>query len=94
VIELDEVEAEHKNVCPDCSSPIEHDYLVCPVCARQLASRCPACDRKVQSHWLVCAYCCTKLGHEPHGSAKPPQAPGARDKGERKAEDAALVGAR
>lgn len=47
--------------CPNCGTPIEHDFVVCPVCNTQVRNVCPSCKRPLDAHWKVCPYCRTHI---------------------------------
>jgi len=43
--------------CPVCSTAVESDYLVCPVCTTQLRKACTTCDAALEPLWQMCPYC-------------------------------------
>lgn len=43
--------------CPNCQSPIQADFVVCPKCGTSLKSTCPNCQKNVQKDWKHCPYC-------------------------------------
>ncbi len=43
--------------CPVCSSRVEPDFLVCPVCTTQLRQACTRCDAPLEPLWQACPYC-------------------------------------
>jgi hypothetical protein len=43
--------------CPVCSSPVEPDYLACPVCTTMLREPCPTCRAPLEPLWQICPYC-------------------------------------
>ncbi|MBN1481095.1 zinc ribbon domain-containing protein [candidate division KSB1 bacterium] len=43
--------------CPQCNSPIQSDFVVCPNCGTNLRNTCPKCQKNVQKGWKVCPYC-------------------------------------
>ena len=47
--------------CPKCGSPIEKDFVVCPVCNTQVRNVCPSCHKPLEAHWKVCPYCRTHI---------------------------------
>lgn len=47
--------------CPNCGTPIEKDFVVCPVCNTQVRNVCPSCKRPLDAHWKVCPYCRTHI---------------------------------
>lgn len=58
--ELQALEQQLANVrpaCPVCTSPIEPDYLACPVCTTMLREPCPTCRAPLEPLWQICPYC-------------------------------------
>ena len=51
--------------CPECTAPVEADYLVCPVCATHLREPCARCNAPVEPLWQICPYCATPIGALP-----------------------------
>jgi len=47
--------------CPVCTTRVEADYLVCPVCATQLRNACTSCDAPLEPLWQMCPYCATPI---------------------------------
>lgn len=47
--------------CPVCSSAVETDYLVCPVCTTELRQACTSCEAPLEPLWQVCPYCATPV---------------------------------
>ncbi len=47
--------------CPQCGTPIEKDFVVCPVCNTQVRNVCPSCHKPLDAHWKVCPYCRTHI---------------------------------
>lgn len=47
--------------CPVCSTAVETDYLVCPVCTTQLRQACTTCDAPLEPLWQVCPYCASEV---------------------------------
>ncbi len=47
--------------CPDCETPVEEDWLLCPNCRARLAHRCLECGRSMAIDWTVCAWCATEI---------------------------------
>jgi hypothetical protein len=54
---LEQQLAHDRPVCPLCTSPIEPDYLACPVCTTMLREPCPACRAPLEPLWQICPYC-------------------------------------
>jgi RNA polymerase subunit RPABC4/transcription elongation factor Spt4 len=48
---------ENRGLCPNCQRPIEHDFVLCPVCRTRLKRPCHHCGRLLQPGWAVCPYC-------------------------------------
>jgi hypothetical protein len=78
VIELDEVDGNRADSCPNCKGSVEPDFLACPICEHHLAPACPSCDRRVMAHWKVCPYCCDKLNQTKKASPEPVKGPAPR----------------
>ena len=47
--------------CPNCSYPIERNYLRCPKCRARVKDPCPTCEKPIDPHWTMCPYCETPL---------------------------------
>jgi RNA polymerase subunit RPABC4/transcription elongation factor Spt4 len=47
--------------CPVCSTIVEPDYLVCPVCTTALRQACASCDAPLEPLWQMCPYCATSV---------------------------------
>lgn len=47
--------------CPVCSTTVEPDFLVCPVCTTELRQACPRCDAPLEPLWQVCPYCAREI---------------------------------
>lgn len=47
--------------CPQCSTPVQENFVFCPLCGAELLIACPECHRAVESSWTHCAYCGTEL---------------------------------
>lgn len=60
-IALREHELLHYGTCPNCSTPIDRDFIVCPMCNTQVRNVCPNCHRPLDADWKVCPYCRTKI---------------------------------
>ena len=48
--------------CPVCNSPVEPDFLACPVCTTMLREPCAACKTPLEPLWQLCPYCLTPVG--------------------------------
>ncbi len=47
--------------CPVCESPVDAEFLVCPVCTTRLRDACSSCERPLEAAWQVCPYCETPV---------------------------------
>jgi Double zinc ribbon len=45
--------------CPDCRSPVEKDYILCPECGLDLKKPCENCRKPLRLKWVICPYCGT-----------------------------------
>jgi CheY-like chemotaxis protein len=43
--------------CPQCTSPVEEAFSVCPYCLCQLRILCPTCGAALKKEWKSCPYC-------------------------------------
>lgn len=48
---------ERVQLCPNCRSVVEKDFLVCPECAEELKKPCVNCRRPLNLKWGTCPYC-------------------------------------
>jgi double zinc ribbon protein len=63
-LELEALEqqlARSRAACPVCSSPVEPDYLACPVCTTMLRRPCATCHAPLQPLWQMCPYCASPV---------------------------------
>jgi hypothetical protein len=51
--------------CPECTAPVEPDYLVCPVCTTHLREPCVRCNAPLEPLWQMCPYCATSVDAVP-----------------------------
>lgn len=61
-LELAILERELKqraNLCLNCRSVVESDYLLCPECGWNLKRPCESCSRPLHLEWATCPYCAT-----------------------------------
>lgn len=47
--------------CPQCDTPINDQYVVCPKCGAKLRPTCSNCSAPVEPDWKVCPRCTTPL---------------------------------
>ena len=55
--------ARVRPACPVCTSPVEPDYLACPVCTTMLREPCPTCHAPLEPLWQICPYCASSIEH-------------------------------
>ena len=53
--------ARVRPTCPVCTSPVEPDYLACPVCTTMLREPCPTCQAPLEPLWQICPYCASSI---------------------------------
>ena len=46
-------------LCPNCRSIVERDYLLCPECGWDLKKSCENCQKPLHLNWDTCPYCAT-----------------------------------
>jgi len=51
----------HELSCPVCRSPVEANFLVCPVCTTKLKQACANCKAPLEAAWQVCPFCETPV---------------------------------
>ena len=62
-LELAVLERELKakvTLCPNCSSVVEKEYLLCPECGWDLKKPCENCRKPLHLGWSTCPYCATE----------------------------------
>jgi hypothetical protein len=47
--------------CPVCNSPVEPNFIACPVCTTALRQPCARCDAPLEPLWQMCPYCATPV---------------------------------
>lgn len=47
------------DLCPNCRSVVEKDYLLCPECSWDLKKPCTSCGKPLHLNWRTCPYCAT-----------------------------------
>ncbi len=45
------------DLCPNCRSNVEKDYLLCPECGLDLKRPCGNCQKPLHLNWRTCPYC-------------------------------------
>lgn len=61
---LEEHLGRARPACPVCSTHVETDYLVCPVCTTQLRQACRNCESPLEPLWQVCPYCACAIDND------------------------------
>jgi Double zinc ribbon len=54
---LEEHLGRGRPACPVCSTAVEPDFLVCPVCTTPLREACAHCEAPLEPLWQMCPYC-------------------------------------
>jgi hypothetical protein len=63
-VELSALEARitrQQPQCPVCRSPVEPQFLLCPVCTTHLKEPCAHCAAPLEPLWQACPYCRTPV---------------------------------
>ena len=47
------------DLCSNCRSVVEKDYLLCPECGWDLKKPCENCRKPIHLNWKTCPYCAT-----------------------------------
>jgi hypothetical protein len=47
------------DLCPNCRSVVEKEYLLCPECGLDLKKPCENCQKPLRLNWRNCPYCST-----------------------------------
>jgi hypothetical protein len=55
---------DSRPTCPECSAPVDADFLVCPVCALHLHSECAHCEAILDPLWQMCPRCAVPVEAE------------------------------
>jgi type IV pilus assembly protein PilB len=55
VVQVDDSETP----CPNCRTPIESDFSVCPYCLFTIRRTCSSCGQNLKPDWKICPYCNT-----------------------------------
>lgn len=58
---LEQQLARAQPACPVCNSPVESDYLACPVCTTMLREPCATCRAPLEPLWQLCPYCASSV---------------------------------
>ena len=52
-----ETDADFASACPQCATPMESDFVMCPSCGYSTSAACPGCSRLISPAWKFCPYC-------------------------------------
>jgi type IV pilus assembly protein PilB len=52
-----ETESESATACPQCATPLEAEFVMCPSCGYSVSSTCPGCRKSLSQEWKFCPYC-------------------------------------
>jgi type IV pilus assembly protein PilB len=64
-----ETEGDFASACPQCATPLEAAFVMCPACGYSVSSTCPGCRKSLSQEWKFCPYCrFDLLKHEPRRS--------------------------
>lgn len=50
--------------CPQCSTPVQPQFTVCPQCGARLRPTCPSCSAAVEPGWKICPHCASPLPND------------------------------
>lgn len=50
-------QAQEKEKCYQCETPLHADFLFCPVCATKIKTTCHSCGKRYFHEYQVCPYC-------------------------------------
>ncbi len=65
VFRVVETDADFASACPQCATPMEAEFVMCPACGYSVTSSCPGCRRTLSMDWKFCPYCrCDLLKRE------------------------------
>jgi type IV pilus assembly protein PilB len=57
VFRVVETDADFASACPQCATPLEAEFIMCPACGYSVTSSCPGCRRTLSLDWKFCPYC-------------------------------------
>jgi type II secretory ATPase GspE/PulE/Tfp pilus assembly ATPase PilB-like protein len=52
-----ETEGDFATACPQCTTPLEAEFVMCPSCGYSITSTCPGCRKSLSQEWKFCPYC-------------------------------------
>jgi len=57
VFRVVETDADFASACPQCATPLEAEFIMCPSCGYSVVSCCPGCRKTLSQEWKFCPYC-------------------------------------
>jgi rRNA maturation endonuclease Nob1 len=57
VFRVVETDADFASACPQCATPLEAEFIMCPSCGYSVVSSCPGCRKTLSQEWKFCPYC-------------------------------------
>ena len=57
VFRVVETDTDFASACPQCATPMEGDFVMCPSCGYSASAACPGCSRTISADWKFCPYC-------------------------------------
>ena len=57
VFRVVETDADFASACPQCATPLEAEFIMCPSCGYSVVSVCPGCRKNLSQEWKFCPYC-------------------------------------
>lgn len=57
VFRVVEIDADFASACPQCATPLEAEFIMCPSCGYSVVSVCPGCRKTLSQDWKFCPYC-------------------------------------
>jgi len=71
VFRVVEIDSNFVSACPQCTTPMEADFVMCPSCGHSVVSVCQSCRRTLSPDWEFCPYCRQEL--QKHENRSPSQ---------------------
>ena len=50
-----------RSECGTCGATVDDEWVACPACGAELATRCAACGRPLELDWTICAWCAAEV---------------------------------
>ncbi|MEW6719436.1 MAG: ATPase, T2SS/T4P/T4SS family [Thermodesulfobacteriota bacterium] len=57
VFRVVETDSDFASACPNCATPLEAEFIMCPTCGYSVVSSCPGCRKTLSQEWKFCPYC-------------------------------------